>query len=106
MLRPPTRREPLGLVRGCWEAFGGDGEGLAAAVRRCAADDHYRTGGFGFEAFCRHADRFTTDRPTAVIVAPAPAMTEAQRRRQAEREEILRRHSVPTTGVVVVEASA
>ncbi len=88
MRRPPTRQDPLRLVLSAWEHFDGDEAAIARAVRRCALDEHYRAGGFGFEAFCRHPDRFTADR----VVIPHPAS--AAERRVQEREAFLTRNGL------------
>jgi hypothetical protein len=56
--KPPAGSVKLGLVRQALTYFDGDLTLLAAAVGRAAADAHYRESGYGFEAFCRHVERW------------------------------------------------
>jgi hypothetical protein len=79
--KPPTRRDPVRLVLSAWGAFDGDEAELGAAIRRCALDPHYREGSYGFETFCRHLDRFTSD-----PVAP-------QTQQERDRETIAQRYA-------------
>ncbi len=83
MLKPPAREPARGLVLACWERFDGDESEIAAAIERCAQDRHYLEGGFGYEAFCRHADRFTVDRPVLLAQRPRSAAQADYERRQA-----------------------
>jgi hypothetical protein len=69
------------LVFSAWGAFDGDEAELGAAIRRCALDPHYREGSYGFETFCRHLDRFTSD-----PVAP-------QTQQERDRETIAQRYA-------------
>jgi hypothetical protein len=56
--KPPTGVAKVGLVHQAMLYFDGDPAMLAAAVTRAATDEHYRKGGYGFEAFCRHVERW------------------------------------------------
>jgi hypothetical protein len=56
--KPPAGSVKLGLVRQALTYFDGDLTLLAAAVGRAATDAHYRESGYGFEAFCRHVERW------------------------------------------------
>lgn len=60
---PTLRKPPVGavktaLVHQALAYFDGDLEQLGASVTRCAADKHYQDSGYGFEAFCRHVERW------------------------------------------------
>jgi len=61
MRKAPVRRDPLSLVAGCMAGFDDDEGALAAAIRRAALEPFYREHAYGFETFCRKADRFTAD---------------------------------------------
>jgi hypothetical protein len=80
MRKVPTQARQLRLIDECWDEFGGDEELLAAGIRRCAADEFYLAKGYGWETFCRKANRFTVDR-----VEPLTPM-------ERDRETIDRRH--------------
>jgi len=62
--KPPEGAEKLRLVGVAVAYFSGHATELAAAIRRCAADEHYRKSGYGFEAFCRHVERWGAPTPS------------------------------------------
>ncbi len=54
----PTAAPKQRLIRSAVAYFDGDGKALLAAIRRCAADPHYRENHYTFEQFCRHVERW------------------------------------------------
>ena len=65
---PKLRKAPAGvnaerLIHRAMEFFDNDLVLLEAAIRRAAADQHYRDGHYGYETFCRHVERWSEDVP-------------------------------------------
>lgn len=65
---PSLRKPPHGvtaerLIRRAIEYFDRDRALLVAGIRRAAEDQHYRDGHYGYEAFCRHVERWGEDVP-------------------------------------------
>lgn len=70
---PRLRKVPAGepklrLIRQAIAYFDGDLDLLMAAMDRASCDKHYQESGYGFEAFCRHVERWGE----APITPPQP----------------------------------
>jgi hypothetical protein len=76
--KPPAGAMKVALVHQAMAYFDGDLTLLAAAVGRAAADAHYRESGYGFEAFCRHVERWG-NAPVASSVSRSDKYADAPR---------------------------